>query len=65
MSFVKIQHENLGNPRPGFLYTIFRASHPSLGDRIDFCNSYHPWRANPSAAASNSTAAARSGPLKR
>jgi STE24 endopeptidase len=45
MAFVKMQSENLGNPRPGLLYTIFRASHPSIGDRIDFCNSYHPWRA--------------------
>ncbi len=44
MAFVKLQTENLGNPRPGPFYTIFRASHPSIGDRIDFCNSYHPWR---------------------
>ena len=36
--------ENLGNPRPGLLYKIFRASHPSAGERIDFANSYHPWR---------------------
>jgi STE24 endopeptidase len=51
LSFVKFQEENLGNPRPGLLYTIFRASHPSLGDRIDFCNSYHPWIESPSAGA--------------
>jgi Zn-dependent protease with chaperone function len=43
-SEVKMQAENLGNPRPGLFYTIFRASHPSIGDRIDFCNHYHPWR---------------------
>jgi hypothetical protein len=49
MAFVKLQSENLGNPRPGLFYTIFRASHPSIGDRIDFCNSYHPWRAEQSA----------------
>jgi STE24 endopeptidase len=42
-AFVKLQEENLGVPRPGLLYTIWRASHPSIGDRIDFCNSYHPW----------------------
>lgn len=41
-SFVKLQKENLSNPRPGLIYTIFRASHPSIGDRIDFCNSYRP-----------------------
>jgi len=47
-AFVKIQEENLANPRPGLLYKIFRASHPSLGERIDFCNSYHPWLASAS-----------------
>jgi Zn-dependent protease with chaperone function len=40
---VKLQTENLGNPRPGPLFKFFRASHPSTGDRIDFANSYHPW----------------------
>jgi Zn-dependent protease with chaperone function len=44
MADVKLQTENLGNPRPGLFYTIFRASHPSIGERIDFANSYHPWR---------------------
>lgn len=44
MAFVKMQSENLSNPRPGPLYTIFRSSHPSIGERIDFCNAYHPWR---------------------
>jgi Zn-dependent protease with chaperone function len=43
---VKLLTENLGNPRPGLLYKIFRASHPSAGERIDFANSYHPWRRN-------------------
>jgi STE24 endopeptidase len=46
MAFVKMQSENLGNPRPGLFYKIFRGSHPSIGERIDFCNSYHPWRAD-------------------
>lgn len=43
-AFVKMQMENLSNPRPGRLYQIFRSTHPSIGDRIDFCNTYHPWR---------------------
>jgi Zn-dependent protease with chaperone function len=42
-SFVKLQEENLGVPRPGLLVRIWRASHPVLGDRIDFCNTYRPW----------------------
>jgi Zn-dependent protease with chaperone function len=41
-AFVKLQQENLGNPRPGLIYRIFRASHASIGERIDFCNSYRP-----------------------
>jgi STE24 endopeptidase len=42
-AFVKLQQENLGNPRPGVLYKLWRSSHPPLGERIDFCNSYRPW----------------------
>jgi STE24 endopeptidase len=49
LAFVKLQEENLGNPRPGYLYKLFRSTHPSIGERIDFCNSYHPWRPNGSA----------------
>lgn len=43
MAFVKLQQENLGNPRPGILFKLWRASHPLLGERIDFCNAYRPW----------------------
>jgi STE24 endopeptidase len=45
-AFVKLQQENLGVPRPGRLYTWWRASHPTLGDRIDFSNEYRPWESN-------------------
>lgn len=41
--FLKIQQHNLGNPRPGELFILWRSSHPSIGERIDFCNHYHPW----------------------
>jgi Zn-dependent protease with chaperone function len=41
--FVKLVHQNLSNPRPGIIYRIFRATHPPLGDRIDFMNQYRPW----------------------
>jgi Zn-dependent protease with chaperone function len=43
-AFVKLQTDTLGVPRPGLLYTIWRESHPPLGERIDFANDYHPWR---------------------
>ncbi len=42
-AFVTLQTENLGNPRPGLLYKLWRSSHPPLGERIDFCNDYRPW----------------------
>jgi STE24 endopeptidase len=42
-SFVKLQQENLGVPRPGWLYKLWRSSHPPIGERIDFCNEYRPW----------------------
>ncbi len=42
-AFVTLQQTNLGYPRPGWFYTLFRGSHPSLGERIDFANGYRPW----------------------
>jgi Zn-dependent protease with chaperone function len=42
-AFVRLQQENLGVPRPGTWYMLWRGSHPSLGDRVDFANHYHPW----------------------
>jgi Zn-dependent protease with chaperone function len=42
-AFVVLQQENLGNPRPGMIYRIWRSSHPPLKERVDFCNSYCPW----------------------
>jgi STE24 endopeptidase len=42
-AFVKLQTENLSNPRPSEIIKILRASHPPIGERVDFCNSYKPW----------------------
>jgi Zn-dependent protease with chaperone function len=42
-AFAKLQAENLGNPWPGPLYRVFRATHPVLGERIGFANAYRPW----------------------
>lgn len=42
-TFVRLQEENLSVPRPGPLYRLWRGSHPSLGDRVDFANRYRPW----------------------
>jgi Zn-dependent protease with chaperone function len=42
-AFVKLQQENLSVPRRGLLYKLWRADHPLLGERIDFCNTYRPW----------------------
>jgi len=45
-AFAKLQIENLGVPRPGLLYKTWRASHPPVGERIDFANEYRPWEKN-------------------
>ena len=42
-AFAILQQDNLAVPRPGPLYVLWRASHPPLGERIDFCNDYRPW----------------------
>ncbi|MEN6450053.1 MAG: M48 family metallopeptidase [Thermoguttaceae bacterium] len=42
-SFVRLQEANLSNPRPGLLFTLWRGSHPSLAERIEFANDYRPW----------------------
>jgi Zn-dependent protease with chaperone function len=42
-AFVRLQEENLGVPRPGLLFTLWRGSHPSLASRIEFANRYRPW----------------------
>jgi Zn-dependent protease with chaperone function len=41
-AFIALQRQNLAVPRPGLLYKIFRASHPPIGERVDFINVYHP-----------------------
>jgi STE24 endopeptidase len=41
--FVKFVQHDLAYPRPSAVVDFFRASHPSIAERIDFCNSYHPW----------------------
>jgi len=45
-AFVALQQQNLAVPRPGLLFKIFRASHPPIGERVDFINDYHPWTQN-------------------
>ncbi len=42
-TFVRLQQDNLAVPRTGFLYQVWRSSHPDLADRIEFANSYRPW----------------------
>ena len=43
IAFVKLQQNNLANPRPGLLYKLWRADHPPVGERIDLANTYKPW----------------------
>ena len=41
-AFVALQKQNLAVPRPSLLYKIFRASHPPIGERVEFINTYQP-----------------------
>jgi Zn-dependent protease with chaperone function len=42
-SFVILQRANLSLPRHDWFTATWRSTHPSLADRIDFCNTYRPW----------------------
>jgi Zn-dependent protease with chaperone function len=42
-AFMKLQQENLANPRPGPIFMFLRGTHPSIGQRVDFFNTYKPW----------------------
>ena len=42
-AFVKLADDNLGIPRPNPILHLLRGSHPTLAERIEFCNSYRPW----------------------
>jgi STE24 endopeptidase len=42
-SFVRLQEKNLIVPRPGWLYLMWRGSHPPLAERVDLANRYRPW----------------------
>jgi STE24 endopeptidase len=43
MSFVKLQQDNLANPRPAWVIKVFQYSHPTMAERIEFANTYRPW----------------------
>lgn len=43
-AFIALQYQNLANPRPGPIYKFWRSTHPPLGERIEFCNTYCPWK---------------------
>ncbi len=42
-AFASMLATNLGVPRPDAWVVWLRSSHPSVGERIDFCNAYRPW----------------------
>ena len=43
LSFVKLQRDNLAIPRPSWIWKVWRSTHPPIGERIEFCNTYRPW----------------------
>ena len=36
--------KGLSQPRYDLFFMLFRQTHPSLAERIEFANTYHPWR---------------------
>jgi STE24 endopeptidase len=45
-AFAKIQQNNLSIFWPGTIPRIWLFTHPSVGERIEFCNSYRPWESD-------------------
>ena len=43
LAFAKLQEDNLSLPYPDWFSKVWRSTHPAIGDRIEFCNSYRPW----------------------
>jgi Zn-dependent protease with chaperone function len=37
-------HKELAQTRYDLFFQLFRQTHPSLAERIEFANTYHPWR---------------------
>jgi STE24 endopeptidase len=42
-AMVKLQLDNLSQPRPSLLNKLWRWTHPPIGERVDFGNTYRPW----------------------
>ena len=45
MAFVKLAEDNLGIPNPNPILQLLRGSHPTVAERVRFCNTYKPWEA--------------------
>jgi STE24 endopeptidase len=43
MAFVKLNADNLGIARPNPILQLLRGSHPTVAERVEFCNAYRPW----------------------
>jgi Zn-dependent protease with chaperone function len=42
-SFADLQRDNLGVPRHGLLDHLWRDTHPTIAERVEFANTYRPW----------------------
>jgi Zn-dependent protease with chaperone function len=42
-AFADLQLNNLSVPHHTPVETLWRSTHPSVAERIEFCNRYHPW----------------------
>jgi Zn-dependent protease with chaperone function len=42
-AFADLQLNNLSVPHHTLIESLWRSTHPSVAERIEFCNQYHPW----------------------
>lgn len=45
-SLIKLHYNSLILPEPGIIFKLWRCSHPTFRERVEFANSYKPWEEN-------------------
>lgn len=47
-SLIKLHYSSLVLPEPGIIYKLWKCTHPTFRERVEFANSYKPWEENKS-----------------
>lgn len=45
-AMVKLHEQSLSLPQPGLVYMLWNYDHPTFKSRVDFANTYKPWKEN-------------------